>query len=128
MKKTKTFLISFNQLTTDFWKQHLNFENTQLFHWKVPEHGINNINTVWPDVIIIDSYFSNSSFELLLKKVLKQTSNSQIFFLTPAPKPHGKMMFIHDRLKVSKLDEEVINQINWAINPIQEEKQLNQTA
>jgi hypothetical protein len=128
MKKKKVFLISFNQLTTDFWKQHFNFENAQLFHWRIPEHGINNLNTVWPDVIIIDGYFSSKSYETFLRKVLSLKSDQKIFCLTHLPKAYNKTEFIDERLVVSKLDEEVINTINAAINPIQENNQLKQTA
>ncbi len=74
--KTKTvFLISFNQLTTDFWKQHLNFDNVKLFHWRDSEHGINNLSTIWPDVIIIDAYFAKQSYEGCLKKALRSSAN-----------------------------------------------------
>lgn len=128
MEKKKVFLISFNQLTTDFWKQHLNFENVDLLHWTNPEHGINNLSTVWPDVVIIDGYFAKKSYEPCLRKVLRLRSDQKIFCITPLPKAYKKTVFIDKRLSVSKLDEEVINEINAAINPIREINQLKQTA
>jgi hypothetical protein len=128
MKKKKVFLISFNQLTTDFWKQHLNFENSELFHWTNPEHGINNLNTIWPDVIIIDGYFSKESYETCLRKVIGLKSNLKIFCLTPLPIASDKKVFIDKRLSVSKLDAKMIDAINEAIKPIQENKQLKLTA
>ncbi len=127
MKKKKVFLISFNQLTTDFWKQHLNFENAQLRHWTNPEHGINNISTVWPDVIIIDSYFASESYKDALRRILKLNTNHKIFCLSPLPKAHDKTVFIDKRLSISKLDEEVLSQINAAMKPA-ETNQLKQTA
>jgi hypothetical protein len=126
MKKKKVFLISFNKLTTDFWKQHLNFENAELYHWNSPELGIVNLSTLWPDVIIIDGYFSNKSYENCLRMVLKLKSDQKIFCLTPLPKAHDKTVFIDERLSVSKLDEEVIGNINKAMNPSQEIKQIKQ--
>lgn len=128
MKKKKVFLISFNQLTTGFWKQHINFDNAQLFHWRTPEHGINNLTTVWPDIIIVDGYFSKKSYDDCLRKVIGLKSDLIIFCLTPLPKAYDKTVFIDERLLVSKLDEEVINQINAAINPIQEKQELRRIA
>ncbi len=124
MKKKKVFLISFNQLTTEFWRQHLGFDNVQLFHWSKPEHGLNNLTTVWPDIIIIDGYFSKRSYEDCLRKVIGLKSALRIFCLTPLPKAYNKTVFIDERLFVSKLDEDVINRINTAINPIQEKQEL----
>jgi DNA-binding response OmpR family regulator len=117
MKTKKVFLISFNRLTADFWKQHLNFENAQLFHWTSPPHGINKLNTVCPDVIIIDTYFSKKSYHTCLSEVLKLAANQKIFCLTPLNKGHDKIVFIDERLAVSKLDDKVIQQMNQAINP-----------
>jgi len=128
MKKKKVFLISFNRLTTDFWKQHLNFENANLSHWTHPEHGINNLCTIWPDVIIIDGYFAKESYEACLRKVIGLKSNSKIFCLTPLPKAFDKTVFIHEGLFISKLDDEVISKINNAIKPIKEKNQLKLTA
>ena len=124
MKKKKVFLISFNQLTTCFWKQHINFDNAELFHWKTPENGVNNLNTVWPDIIIVDGYFSKKSYDDCLRKVIGLKSDQKIFCLTPHPKAYDKTVFIDERLMVSKLDEEVINKINAAINPIHEKQEL----
>lgn len=128
MKKKKVFLISFNQLTTDFWKQHLNFENVSLSHWVNPVHAINNLTTVWPDVIIIDGYFAKESYEDCLRQVLRLKSNQKIFCLTPLTKASNKIVFIDERLSISKLDNEIINEINAAINPIKELIQLKLTA
>jgi orotidine-5'-phosphate decarboxylase len=130
MKKKKVFLISFNQLTPNFWEQHLKLENTKLFHWKTPEHAINNLTTVWPDIIIIDGYFAKESYKACLREVLRLKSNQKIFCLTPLSKTkaRGKTVFMDERLCVSKLDEKVINEINAAINPIQEIIQLKQIA
>jgi hypothetical protein len=128
MKKKKVFLISFNQLTTDFWKHHLNFENAHLTHWKNPEQGIDNLTTVWPDVIIIDGYFAKRSYEDCLIKALKLKSNQKIFCLTPLPKAHRKIVFIDERLSISKLDEEVIKAINDAIRPSQDNLEIKKTA
>jgi hypothetical protein len=121
------FIISFNQLTIDFWEQHLNLKNIQLFHWINPEDGINNLSTVWPDVVIIDGYFSKTTYEPCLRKVLKLKFNQKIFCLTPIPRPIDTPVFIDERLVISKLDEKVINAINRAINST-EKVQLKQSA
>ena len=128
MKKKKVFLISFNQLTTDFWRQHLDLDTAQLWHWKTPDHAINNLTTVWPDVIIIDGYFAKESYEVCLRQVLRIKSNQKIFCLTPLPKAHNKTVFINERLFISRLDEEVINEINSTLNPKIEKNQLKLTA
>jgi len=128
MKKKKVFLISFNRLTTDFWKQHLNFENVQLTHWTNPEQAIDNLSTIWPDVVIIDGYFAKRSYDDCLKKALKLKSNQKIFCLTPLPKAHRKVVFIDERLSISKLDEEVISAINEAISPSPDDKEIKKTA
>jgi len=128
MKKKKVFLISFNKLTIDFWKHHLNFENVCFLHWKNPYHGINNLSVIWPDIVIIDGYFSNESYDDCLAEVLKLKCKQKIFCLTPLPKAYDKTVYMDERLSVSKLDEEVLNQINEELNPNQENNQLRQTA
>ena len=128
MKKKKVYLISFNKLTTEFWKQHLNFENVQLFHWKKPQQGIDNLTTVWPDVIIVDGYFSIDSYENCLKRIIGLRFKTKIFCLTPKPKLHDKTIFIDDRLIISKLDEKVIAKINKVMSPIVKNNQAKLTA
>jgi len=128
MKKKKVFLISFNQLTTDFWKQHLNFENAQLMHWKDPEQGIDNLDTIWPDVVIVDGYFAKESYRACLRKVLKLKSIKKIFCLTPLPKAYDKAAFIDERLSISKLDKEVIQEINTEIKPAKDQNKIKLTA
>lgn len=127
MEKKKVFIISFNQLTIDFWKQHFNFKNAELFHWVNPEDGINNLKTIWPDVVVVDGYFSKEPYTPYLKKILKLKSNQKIFCLTPLPKASDKIVFIDERLSISKLDQKIIEEINTAINSV-EKNQLKQTA
>ena len=128
MEKKKVFIISFNQLTTDFWKHHLNLENAQLWHWKNSELAINNFKTVWPDVIIVDGYFAKQSYSSCLQNILKLRSNQKIFCLTPLSKVIDNKVLIDERLSVSKLDQEVVNQINSAINSNQEIIQFKKIA
>jgi hypothetical protein len=118
MKKKKVFLISFNKLTTDFWKQHLDFENAQLWHWNTPVNGMNNLTSIWPDVVIIDGYFSNGAYLASLREMLNLKSKQKIFCLTPLPKAHDKIIYADERLTISKLDKEVITEINCEINPL----------
>ena len=128
MKKKKVFIISFNKLDTNFWRQYLNFENSCLYHWSNPEQALNNLDTIWPDVIIIDAYFTQKPYEFSLLKSIRLKSNIKIFCLTPLPKALNKTVFIDERLFVSKLDNEVIEKINNAIKPIRLQNHSKLTA
>lgn len=128
MKKKIVSLISYNNLSTEFWEQHINFQNSNLKHWSNHEHGIRNLCTVWPDVVIIDGYFSKESFELGLKKVLSLKSKAIIFCLTPFPKAYNKTVFVDERLFVSKLDKEIIDKINSVLNSGKVNNSLKLTA
>lgn len=128
MQRKKVFIISLNQLTTDFWKELLDLNHARLWHWKTPEHGINNLTTVWPDVIIIDGYWAQDAYVSYLRKVLAFNSDTNIFCLTPLSKSSVESFFIDQRLHVSKLDKEVIELINEAIQPAQKNNSFKQIA
>lgn len=125
MQVSKVFIISFNQLTTDFWKQHLYLENAELWHWKSPEDAINNLTTVWPDVIIIDSYWAKIAHNPCLDQVLKFKGKTKIFCLTP---DLNNPVLIDKRLCISRFDEEVLNTINQLIDQSQNNIELKQIA
>lgn len=124
----KIFIISFNGLTTNFWKQHLNLENVQLWHWSAPEHAFNNLTTVWPDVIIIDGYWSHTCYETYLNKVLKIRSKAKIFCTTPQSNLSSPTIFIDQRLKISRFDENFIETVNQIIQPEKSIIEFKQTA
>jgi hypothetical protein len=116
MKPKKIFIISLNNLSLEFWKNTFNFGNSSIWHWKNAQHGINNLTTIWPDLIIIDGYWAKENKMACLRKVLSIVSSAKIFFLTPLPKgPHGTVI-LDSRLFVSKLDNEVIDEINYRIS------------
>ena len=127
MKPKKVFIISFNEIPTDFYECHLDFKNSNLIHFKNPDLGIKNLDVIRPDILIIDGYFAKESYEPCLKKAIGLRSSQKIFCLTPLPKSYNKTVFIDERLIVSRLDKEVIKQSNSEINPIQGQNFLNLT-
>jgi len=56
-KQKKIFIISFNQISTEFWKERINLDYANYWHWKSPEEALNNLTTIWPDIIIVDGYW-----------------------------------------------------------------------
>jgi len=128
MKQKKVFIISLNNLTTAFWKNTLNLEDVSLWHWKISSNGINNLTTIWPDVIIIDSYWAKECHLPCLRKVLSIISSAKIYCLTPLPKGDSNSVLLDSRLFVSKLDNEIIKDINNTIHNSNSEKGYKKTA
>ena len=116
MEPKKVFIVSYNSLTTDYWKQMLNLKDASLWHWKEPEHGVNNLSTVWPDVIIIDGYWASQSYEACLKHALRLKSKVKIFCLDPNGALKEWADLKDDRLVISKLNDHLIASMNQSIN------------
>lgn len=116
MNPKKIFIISMNQLSADFWKEHIDFKKSKVWYWNTPENGINNITTVWPDAIILDTYWAESLHHNYLSKILKLKHNIKVFCFTPVPKSLSKTVIIDERLHVSRLDQESLDMINEIIN------------
>jgi len=128
MQVKKVFIISFNQLTTDFWKQHLDLEGAKLWHWKSPENAINNLTTVWPDVIIIDGYWAKTTCNPCLDQVLKFKSKTKVFCLMPDSKELDRPISIHQKFYLSRFDEKALSAINESINRSENNTALKQIA
>jgi len=118
MQETKKiFIISFNQLSTDFWKEHLSIDNSNYWHWKSPEIAMQNITTVWPDLIIIDGYWSKIPFKAYVKEVLNIRSSIEVFCLAPNTASLFNQNYLHPRLHLSRFDQSILKKINQNINP-----------
>ncbi len=115
MKPIKVFIISLNELPTSYWHNTLQLSDVDLWHWKCKNNALNNISTIWPDIILVDAYFSKKGHLDCLKKVLEINCSAEIFCLTPLPKNFIGPTIYDPRLVVSKLDLEVIEQINKSI-------------
>ena len=114
MKTKKVFIISYNNLTTDFWKQHLELDKTTFWHWNNPKLGEDNFTTVWPDIVIVDGYWAKEPFTPCLVKLLKIKSNTKFFCITN--QSDHKIKSIHSNLYISRLDNDLLNEINIHIN------------
>ena len=118
MKKKKIFIISYNNLPIDFWKAHLNYKNAKLWLWKSPEHALNNLSTVFPDIVIIDGYWAKESITSCLNKVLEKKFISKIFCLSPKIEFDAKLIYIDQRLSMSNFNNDVLKKINELIKPL----------
>ena len=129
MKKKKIFIISYNKLPIDFWKSHINYEEARIWLWKSPEHAINNLSTVFPDIVIIDGYWATESISSCLIKVLKEKNISKIFCLSPITDSDTKIISIDNRLIISNFNSDVLKKINEWVTPSKILTQIiNQTA
>ncbi|MFT5250249.1 MAG: response regulator of citrate/malate metabolism [Flavobacteriales bacterium] len=120
--KKNVFIISFNQLSTDFWEEHLNFNHADFFHWKTPEHALNNISTVCPDIIIVDCYWAKEPHGIYLSNVLKKNTNAKIFYITPEAELDSNFRSIDKRLLVSRFTVDVLKKINNLIKPFKKQE------
>ena len=115
MKSRKVFVLSFNQLSTDFWKFHLKLNHAQLWHSNNPEEGLAQISTVSPDVILVDGYWAKEAYDSHLNTILAKNSNADIFCLTP-DEENEKLRAINGRFSVSRLSTDLLSNINALIN------------
>ncbi|PCI93259.1 MAG: hypothetical protein COB15_16725 [Flavobacteriales bacterium] len=131
MKKKKVFIISYNKLPIEFWNKHLNLDNNSVWLWdNNPDQGIKNLSKFLPDIVIIDGYWAKYSFMNSLRKVLGKKYISNIFCITPERESASKVIFLDQRLNISRFTNEVITEINTLLNPSQYESQteFNKTA
>ena len=131
MKKKKVFIISYNKLPIEFWNKHLNLDNNSVWLWdNNPDQGIKNLSKILPDIVIIDGYWAKYSFMNSLRKVLGKKYISNIFCITPERESASKVIFLDQRLNISRFTNEVITEINTLLNPSQYESQteFNKTA
>jgi chemotaxis response regulator CheB len=131
MKKKKVFIISYNKLPIEFWNKHLNLDNNSFWLWdNNPNQGIKNLSKVLPDIVIIDGYWAKYSFMTSLREVLCEKYISNIFCITPERESASRLIFMDQRLNISRFTNEVITEINTLLNPSQNDShtKLNKTA
>lgn len=115
MKTKKVFVISFNKYTKEFWNQVLDTKNVDLYHWKDYHNGLNNLTTVWPDVVIIEGGLPTKSTSFCVESALQLKCNSKIFWINPVV--DGQNLDTQsERLVVSPLTSELVYQINESLN------------
>jgi hypothetical protein len=96
-----------------------------LFHWQDPIIGFKNISIVWPDVIIVDGYFSKKFSEDYFLRVVGIKTKALIFCLTPSISLLEDSNYINSRIVVSKFHDRLIKDINNAVKPTQKKESLN---
>ncbi len=124
MKIKKVFIISFNCYTKEFWKQVLNLNQVDLYHWKDYHNGINNFTTVWPDIIIIEGGYPTKSITLCVESALKLKCNSKVFWIDPTSSVDSEVES-NKRLVVAPLSSDLVNQINRNLHPVTIQPHLN---
>jgi spore coat polysaccharide biosynthesis predicted glycosyltransferase SpsG len=98
---------------------YLNLEQVNLYH--VRNYNKNNliaISAIWPDVVIVDGYFSKDFDEECFKNIAHNHSSSIIFCLTPFTKPFKKQAYNSNCIYISEFHKECLVQINNSIRPI----------
>lgn len=110
MKTKKIFVFSFNQFGRKFWKQLFVNQEVQVYHWIDPQQGLNNLSTVWPDLIIIEGEHLNNLALKCAHYALRLKSNSKVIFI------HSELNDLglkgQERLIVSPLTRNLLHQIN----------------
>ena len=74
--KTRLYIISKNNVSTDFWELYVNKQTTDIFKFKSLEMLNMNIKENAPSVIIIDEYFTDES-NTWIRSILKHVLNSK---------------------------------------------------
>ncbi len=115
MKTKKVFIISFNKFTREFWNQVLNTKNVNLYHWKNYQNGLDNLSTVWPDVVIVEGGFPTKSTKFCVESALKLKCDSKIFWINPIPDDQI-LDSENERLVVSPLTSDLVYQINESLH------------
>ncbi len=121
MKKKKVFIISYNNLPIEFWNEHLNFDSCVVWLWSNDtDQAINNISSVLPDVVIVDGYWAKKSILKNVRYLISKKYISNIFYITPKRESILRMLFLDQRLHVSRFTNDVLDDINSCLNPFQE--------
>lgn len=112
MRNKKIFIVSFNVLSIDFWKEYINFDNTELWHWKSAELVIDNLLTVWPDMVIVDGYFSTEYYKPCVDKISRLKECEKLYCITPKDHSNEDILTLDKKVVFSRLDSDVLEEIN----------------
>lgn len=124
MKTKKVFIISFNCYSKEFWKQVLDLNQVDLYHWKDYHNGINNLTTVWPDVIIIEGGLPTKSTQFCVDSALNVKCDSKVFWIDPTSIAESASD-ANDRLVVAPLSSDLVYKINRNLQPATVSTYLN---
>jgi len=128
MKKKRIFIISFNHLPIEFWKEHLDLSMTEFWHFSSAKVALDNLTTMWPDIVIVDGYFAKTSYEICLNDVARKSVASKIYCVTPKENLREKNFLINKSVIYSKLTSRLVEEINGFIHFNSESKGIIQTA
>jgi len=128
MKKKRIFIISFNHLPIDFWKEHIDLSMTEFWHFSSAKVALDNLTTMWPDIIIVDGYFAKTSYEFCLKNIVRRNVASKIYCVTPQENLRIEYFSIKNSIIYSKLTNQLVLEINDFIHLYDESKGMTQTA
>lgn len=114
MQLKKVFVLSYNQLSTDFWNLHLKLNNAQLWHYKNETEGLNKLSALAPDIILIDGYWAKQSYDKAISEIISLNLNADIFCITP-DEDNKNLKSINGRFEVSRLSTDMLMRINSLI-------------
>jgi len=115
MKESKIFIVNLNQLSITFWEEHLNLTGTSFWNWESEELALYNMETINPDIIIIDGYWDKEPHTTFLKKILAKKINNTIFCISPEANLYARKKDIDPRLRYSVFSIELTKEINELI-------------
>jgi len=91
--KSKLFIISKNNLTSQFWLSHLDPNNIEIHAWNNPKIAIANLTKYKPEAIVLDDYFNTGFDDHWMERVVSQFRAAgfikRIFCVSPE--------FIHEK-------------------------------
>lgn len=113
-------IISFNNLGLSFWDKQLNIENKTVYLIKKPETITNYLVNYNPDLIIVDTYFTDDN-NLAVLNCFKELDNcaieKSIFHFSPKFSSNLEMTTSLKGVFQTVLSNQTIRYINELINP-----------
>jgi len=85
MKKT-VYIISFNKLSLDFWKSHINEKHASVRIFGNPLLAVSEIHLRFPALVIVDEYFSTPNVPYahrILKAITSGPMLANLIYLSP---------------------------------------------
>mgnify|MGYP006210930645 CR=1 FL=1 len=117
---TTVFILSYNSLGLDFWKNHLELSGSdRVSQFRSGQDCVKSLNHE-PSLIIIDDYFANSpeddaGSEEVIQIINEIMPDVKVFHISPrncgSEMTHGHMKFV-----CSNFNQDVITDINETLN------------
>lgn len=117
---SKILILSKNNISENFWRTVIRTDQTKILKWTNIDMTLLNLQSIFPDVIVVDDYFRSQGNDNWIKAIIEKITmtgySKQIFCLSPVysselSKPNYDLL----NLECYNFNEEFIDHLNLSV-------------